>query len=164
MPSLLGRSPVVDDPRLDRAVTFNPWQHHLSHLARHLRVGSTPLTDKMPQRRLLRRCSLGRRRRHWRSIRMPDHAHQAPRHSPKPRFDVFRSGQAHPKPCVPVGFASLSDSQKSPPVTFRLSTSRAFSNRPGPGYGVMKPREGCDDDSSSRRQVLPRGARNPERE
>src|ERR1700726_2538497 len=119
MPPLLGKARVVDDPRLDRAVTLDPWQHHLSHLAQHLRVGPTSLTDKMQQRLMLRRRSLGRRDRRHRlyalalarhdqpraiiaqrtcSIRVPDHAHKPLDIAREPKFNVLRSVETHPKP------------------------------------------------------------------
>jgi len=36
---LLGKARVVDDPRLDRPITLNLRQHHLTHLAKHRIVG-----------------------------------------------------------------------------------------------------------------------------
>src|SRR6202021_948253 len=54
MPPLLGKARVVDDPRLNRAVTLDPRQHHLSHLPQPLRVGPTYLADKMQQELMLR--------------------------------------------------------------------------------------------------------------
>src|SRR5260370_12453884 len=65
MPSLLGKARVVDDPGLDRSITLDRRQHHLTHLAQHIVVGPTPLTDKMQQRLMLGRRSPRRRdRRH----------------------------------------------------------------------------------------------------
>jgi hypothetical protein len=119
MPPLFGKTRVVDDPRLDRTVTLDPWQHHLSHLAQHRRVRPTSLTDKMQQRLMLRRRSLGRRDRshrlyalalawhdqpraliaQWtRPIGVSDHAHKPLDIAREPQFNVFRSVETHPKP------------------------------------------------------------------
>src|SRR5260370_18215825 len=54
MPSLLGKARVVDNPGLDRSITLDRRQHHLTHLAQHIVVRPTPLTDKMQQRLMLR--------------------------------------------------------------------------------------------------------------
>src|SRR6266478_778619 len=45
--SLLGIARVVDDPGLDRSVTLDLRQHHLTHLAQHNVVGPAPCTNKM---------------------------------------------------------------------------------------------------------------------
>src|SRR5260221_3775583 len=132
MPSLLGKARVVDDPGLDRSITLDRRQHHLSHLAQHIVVGPTPLTDKMQQRLMLRRCPPRRRdRRHRlyalaltrhhqsqavvmqrnRAIRVPDHADKPLDIAREPRFNVLRFVETHPKPYAPMGIASISDSQ-----------------------------------------------------
>ena len=119
MLALLGQACVVDDPRLDRPILLDFRQHHLTHLAQHRVVRPAPGANKMQQRLMLRSRAFGRRhRRHrlhalaltrqhqpqeivmqWtRAIRVPDHAHKSLDIALKPRFNVLRSGDTHPKP------------------------------------------------------------------
>jgi len=119
MPPLLGKARVVDDPGLDRAVTLDPWQHHLPHLGQYLFVGPSPLTDKMQQRLMLRRRSpRSRDRRHrlyalaltrhhqphavvaqWTSsIRVADHAHKLIDVEIEPPFNILRPVETHSRP------------------------------------------------------------------
>ena len=46
---LLGKTGVIDDPRLDRPVALHRGQHQLAHLAQHLLVRPLRLADKMQQ-------------------------------------------------------------------------------------------------------------------
>ena len=112
MPSLFGKSRVIDDPRLDRPVPFNLRQHYLAHLAQHRFVRPRANTNKMQQRLVLRRyprrSRLGCHRldalafarqyqpgaiiaQRSNPIRMPDHACQS--------FDIRR------KPVLSIGLA-----------------------------------------------------------
>src|SRR5258708_5194267 len=116
---LLGKARVVDDKGLDRPVTLDLRQHHLTHLAQHIVVGPTPFTDKMQQRLMLRgRAPRRRDRRHrlyalaltWhhqsqaivvqrtRAIRVPDHPHKPLDIARKPRFNILPFVETHPKP------------------------------------------------------------------
>jgi len=52
--ALLGKSGVVDDPRLDRLVTRDGWQHLLTHPAQHRLIGPRRLSHKVQQRLVLR--------------------------------------------------------------------------------------------------------------
>ena len=49
MPSLLGKARIVDDPRLDRSVTLDRRQHHLTHLGQHRRIRPPTLANEMQQ-------------------------------------------------------------------------------------------------------------------
>jgi hypothetical protein len=140
MPSLLGKARIVDDPRLNRPVTLDLWQHHLTHLGQDLLVRPGSLTDKMQQRLMLRsRTSRRRDRRHRfyalaitrqhqaqaivaqriSPIRVADHAHKTIDIAPKPRFNVLRSVQIHPQPPKPKWESSpLRDSQTPITATF----------------------------------------------
>src|SRR5262249_29600484 len=49
----LGKARVVDDPRFDRPVAFQLWQHQFPPLRETLLVGPSSLADKMQQRLML---------------------------------------------------------------------------------------------------------------
>src|SRR5262249_4999588 len=49
----LGKARVVDDPRFDRPVAFQLWQHQFPHLRENLLVRPSSLADKMQQRLML---------------------------------------------------------------------------------------------------------------
>ncbi len=122
MPPLLRKARVVDDPGLDRSVTLDLRQHHLTHFAQHIVVGPPPFTDKMQQRLMLRgRAPRRRDRRHrlytlaltrhhqsqaivvqrTRPIRVSDHTHKPLDIARKPRFNVLRFVETHLKPLRP---------------------------------------------------------------
>src|ERR1700756_1310370 len=62
MRALLGKARVVNDPGLDRAVTLDRRQDHLSHLGQKPFVRPAPFADKMQKRLML--SGNPRRRRH----------------------------------------------------------------------------------------------------
>jgi hypothetical protein len=55
-------------------------------------------------------------------IGIADHGHKPLDISLKPRFNVLRFGDPHPKPYFPIGIASLCDSQTPPDAALRLSS------------------------------------------
>src|SRR6202022_4872132 len=114
--SFLGKTSVVDDPRLDRSVMLDLRQHHLAHLGQNLRVRPRRLTNKMQQRLMLRCCprwsshrrhrfdALAFARHHQpqaitpqrpRSIPVSDHSRKTLDISRKSRFTIIRSPSAH---------------------------------------------------------------------
>src|SRR5262249_62199101 len=113
---LLGAARVIDDPHLDRPVALHRGQHKLAHLAQHLLVRPLRLADKMQQRLVLRRHTLGRRySRHWLNalalaghhqtyaiipqrccpIRMPEYARKSLDISGKSRSTVTNRSETH---------------------------------------------------------------------
>ena len=67
MAAFLGKSGVIDDPRLDRFVTRDRWQHMLAHAAQHRLIRPRCLRHKVQQRLVLRRSALrcGHRRQRF---------------------------------------------------------------------------------------------------
>src|SRR5580704_13053595 len=138
----LGKARVVDDPRFDRSVTFQLWQHQFPHLRENLLVRPSSLADKVQQRLMLGcgpfwRCDRGHRlhalapARHHQAqaiiakrlgpVRMPDHAREPIHIGQKralPSFDLGRPIPASP----PLKYEScqIDDSPLSQP---RLSDS-----------------------------------------
>ena len=58
---MLGKTRVVDDPRIDGPVPLDRGQHHLTHLGQHLLVRPAPRADEMQQRLVLGRDPFRRR-------------------------------------------------------------------------------------------------------
>src|SRR6478735_6391672 len=119
MPPLLWQSGIIDDPRLDRAVTLDLGQNHLAHLGQNPLVRPASFTDKMQKRLMLggypRRCRRSRDRldalaltsQHqpsaiiakWPlSVLVPDHARKSLDILRKPRFAALRPSPIHPQP------------------------------------------------------------------
>ena len=66
MAALLGEPGVVDDPRLDRFVPRDGWQHTVAHTAQHRPIRPRRLRHKVQQRLVLRRSALRRGHRRQR--------------------------------------------------------------------------------------------------
>src|SRR5579871_809328 len=76
---LLGKTRVINDPRLDRSVAFDRRQHKLPHLAQDLFIAPRCDPDKIQQRLVLRRCPRrsrpGRHRLHTLALARKDQAY-----------------------------------------------------------------------------------------